>query len=546
MLIRNRMLNYFSTRDRGEVLVLLFAVCLTYLPFLGNPLVFDDISFISSGAAEDIYVNAFDRFNLRWFPYTSLGWTAHVFSDAVPHIFRLGNIFIHAGNVILLFYLLRQLLGVVENQLEHQSSLIRGAWFGALIFALHPVAVYAAGYAVQRSILMATFFTLLMEFAYLRALLTGKGRWLFLTVLAYFLACFSKEHSVLAPSLLFAIHILFRANNIPVATILRRNSLWLCWSAIAAIGVIVLLLSKGVLGVPYEPMAAYIFEQQNQVVSTSTLHLLSALNQAGLFFKYLLLWLLPNPAWLSIDMREHFIFSLSEWQPWAGGLFFIAYGLLALRMLVKGGLKSLFGFALLYPWLQFMVELSSIRVQEPFVLYRSYLWLPGMMLMVPLLLLILPSRRVIVMLSMIVILLLPLSWNRLWVFSDNYRLWNDAATMLPEDNVSGADRIFFNRGQAQATLKNWDGAVADFRRAVALAPRLAPVHYQLGMAYVNIGDGQHALEEFEKSIEINPKDSKHYLGKGLALMNLKQKELAHQQLKISCSMGEQLACMIAD
>ena len=49
-----------------------------------------------------------------------------------------------------------------------------------------------------------------------------------------------------------------------------------------------------------------------------------------------------------------------------------------LRLLLRGGIKGLFGLALLYPWLQ-PVKFPSIRVQEPFVLYRGYLSMPGMM-----------------------------------------------------------------------------------------------------------------------------------------------------------------------
>ena len=74
--------------------------------------------------------------------------------------------------------------------------LVWAAWVGALIFALHPVAVYAVGYVVQRSILMATFFVLVMQLSYLHGLLTGRRRWLVLAAAAYFLAVFSKEHSV--------------------------------------------------------------------------------------------------------------------------------------------------------------------------------------------------------------------------------------------------------------------------------------------------------------------------------------------------------------
>ena len=542
MNFRVTLLDYFRRRDRGWILSLFAAVCLVYLPFLGSDFFFDDLMFF--GEAAKYYATSWFQFDLRWFPYASLGWTAAIFSDLVPHFFHLGNALLHAGNVLLLFYLLRQLLGAVIEQPE-RSTTIWGAWLAALLFAAHPVAVYAVGYVIQRSILMATFFALVMQLSYLRALLTGHKGWLLLAVLAYFLAGFSKEHSVLMPAVLLALHVLLRARSQPAAINLDRRALWLCWSAFAVIGLLLVLRARGVLGAPYEPMAAMMFEQQGQVASTPMLHLLSALTQAGLFFKYLLLWLLPNPAWISIDMREHFIAGLYEWQGWAGGLAFVVYGVVAFRLLKRGAVSSLIGFALLYPWLQFMVELSSIRVQEPFVLYRSYLWMPGMMLLVPLILLKLPSRKTMLVLGMIAMLLLPLAWNRLWVFSDTYRLWNDAALLLPNERVAGADRIFFNRGQAQAAAKEWDEAAADFERVAALSPQLAPVRYQLGTAYLNLDRFQEALTQFDAGIAIDPKDGRQYMGKGLALMRLKQKSQSHEQFKIACEMGEQTACMLA-
>ena len=49
------------------------------------------------------------------------------------------------------------------------------AFFGALIFALHPAAVYAVAYLNQRSTLMATLFTLVMWRLFLEGLIRVYG-----------------------------------------------------------------------------------------------------------------------------------------------------------------------------------------------------------------------------------------------------------------------------------------------------------------------------------------------------------------------------------
>jgi tetratricopeptide (TPR) repeat protein len=535
--IRTKLLNYFRDRDRGAVLSLLAAVCLLYLPFLGNPFVFDDVPFFSGGKALQ-YAHAGFHFDLRWLSYATLGWTAQLFSDVLPHFFRLGNLLIHAANAILLFYFLRQLTAATIDGVK-PSVIARGAWFAALVFAVHPVAVYAAGYVVERSILLATFFSLALLLLYLRGILTGQARWLTLAVLAYFLAVFSKEHSVMMPAVLVALSILLRRKNRA-----SGHALWLSWGAFIAIGVLIILCAKGVLGTPYEPMAAGLLKQQQISGNESALHLLSIFTQAGLYFKYLLLWLLPNPAWMSIDMREPFISSLGAWQGWLGIACFMLYGFAGAVLLLRGGARGLAGFALLYPWLQFVLEFSVIRVQEPFVLYRSYLWMPGLLLLVTLLITKWPDRKIFLALGVVAVIFAAASVNRLWVFADNYRLWNDAALLLTDVHTPGADRIFYNRAQAEEAAGKLDDAIADYKRAVAISPQLAPVQFALGWAYLLADHYQEAITRFDAAMADDPAYASAYYGKALSLSRLGKKEQAAKLMAKSCELKHEMACLI--
>jgi protein O-mannosyl-transferase len=538
MSYRNKLLNYFRQHDRAWMLSLFAAICLVYLPFLGNQFIFDDLNFFT-GDWPDYYAHALFRFDLRWLPFASLGWTYAIFSDELPHVYRIGNVLLHVANAILLFYLMRQLMDAVISKHDNSNVVILGAWLGALFFALNPVAVYAAGYVVERSILMATLFTLLMQLAYVRGLLSGQKRWLVLAVAAYFMAGFSKEHSVMSLAVLAAMTVLLR-DKIQIGA----RTFWLTWGAFIAVALLLILSSKGVIGRPYEVAATAMFEQQGINASSSVLHLMSALTQAGLFFKYLLLWLLPNPAWMSIDMRESFISSLDAWQGWLGTIGFMVYGILGILMLLRTRWLGLLGLALLYPWLQYIVEFSTIRVQEPFVLYRSYLWMPGLTLIMPLLLVKFPGPRTVLALGCIMILLVPLSWNRLWVFADNYRLWNDAAKLLHSDQQSGADRILHNRGMASVAEKKWQAAADDFEGVAVLDPLIPVVRHDLGIMYFNLGRYQDALVQFDKAIALNPEYAKAYFNKGITLKTLKRDDLAMQQIVQSCKLEYAVACVI--
>lgn len=528
---------YFENRNRGWILSLLGAVCALYLPFWGNPIFFDDVNFFIGGVSR-IYGHTGYHLDLRWLPYATLAWTELITGSAVTQLFHLGNLVIHATTVILLFNFLRQLAGSMFP--EQPRVVLWGAWAGALVFAVHPVAVYAAGYIIQRSILMATMFALVTQITFVRGLLTGRAVWFLGSALAYFLAVFSKEHSVMVPVLLVAEMLLLRGRISA-----GRRALATVFTAYLFIGVMVILRQKGVFGLPYEAMATALFGQEGISASGPALHLLSMLTQSGLYFKYLLLWLVPDPAWMSIDMREPFVSSFGMWQGWLGAAAFIAYGVIAVRLLLRGGSRGLLGLAMLYPWLQFILEFSTIRVQEPFVLYRSYLWMPGAMLVFPVLARKWHGKTALFAVVGLSALLVAASANRLWVMADTVRLWNDAVRLLPDNNAPGADRIYYNRGQAYMEHKNLEASVADFRHVVALRPKLPPPHYELGMALLKLGRYQEAGAEFDTVTSLDPKYALGYFGKGLVFFAQHRGEEAIAQMKKGCKLGYWVACWVS-
>ena len=548
MFYHTRILNYFQNRHRGMILALLLVVALVYMPYINNPLFFDDLPFFSSAVSHYKTLHAF--FEPRWLSYASLGWTWQLFTDT-PLPLHLGNLLLHAANTLLVFVLLQQLMalslkkddGHVVRSSFFSSPVNWGAWLGALCFACHPVAVYAVGYVMQRSTLMATLFVLGMQLAYLRGLISPQKpqqyAHLTLAMLFYFFAVSSKEHSLMTPALLAAITLLFKPHIRP-----NWRALIITWLSFIAIAFLITLRAKGVFATAYEHDSTALFAQHG-ISTTENVHVLSIVTQAGLFFKYLFLWLVPNPAWMSIDMREPFTSTVGTWQTWLKLGSFMAYGAIALKLLLKRGKVGLLGFALLYPWLLFFIEFTSVRVQEPFVLYRSYLWAPGLLLLMPLALDYLPKRKtVIALLTVMILAMIPLAWNRLWVFADGYRLWNDAAVLLKNDFVPGAARIFYNRGNAELNAKKPKEAIADFKRVLAIDPTIYQAHENLGSAYLAIGQFALGLESYNKSIALNPKNGSAYFGKAFALKRLNNKAGAVEALTQSCELKNVSACLI--
>ena len=519
---------------------LLLSVVALYAGSLSAPFVFDDFSFFSNQAEFSKYRDGFS-FELRWLPYASLAWTADWLGFDRSWL-RLGNVLLHAANAVALYFLLLRLFRVTlagEDATDgKQSSLNWFALFGAMLFALHPVAVYGVAYLIQRSTLMATLFMLLMLLAYLEGLFRDSWRWMLVAALCYFFAVFSKEHSIAAPGVALAMTLLVRK---PSMALFRLVAPYYVIATLVAVSVVwITLSSKGVLGVAYEPNAGDMLKQGAKLQGLTelpNLHALSILTQCWLFFKYLWLWLVPNPAWMSVDMREPFAASGFGWHT-LGLVGDLGYFCGALWLLLKRGRWGLLGFALLFPWILFLTEWSTVRIQEPFVLYRSYLWMPGLFAVLPLAFGRLAPIKAYFVLGLVCVLLVPLTLNRVDTFSSKLKLWDDAEKLVRgKTNLPGIERIYINRGNKLFQLKRYEEAIADFSKALSEYPDDDLVYASRAKAYYFRGEYQLSLNDYERAIAMNPTSKRLYYDRALVYRALGDFAAAQDDLKKSCELG---------
>ncbi|MEW6313703.1 MAG: tetratricopeptide repeat protein [Pseudomonadota bacterium] len=510
------------------------AVFILYSGSLSYPIVFDDIYFFIDPKTAYGYGDSFFHFSLRWLPYASLGWTANIFGlDLIS--FRLGNLFLHVVTTLLLFVFLRRLFDTAKLPTDGLSSNWL-AFFGALIFSLHPAAVYGVAYLIQRTILMATLFVLLMLLAYWRGLERNQTRWLVAAALFYFLAVFSKEHSIMAPALALVLTLLLRTPSVA----LFKQVAWF-YVLSAAIGLLVVLKLRGVLGAPYEMFGPEMLKRMAEaqgMVEIEHAHILSVITQSAFFFKYLLLWLIPNPAWMSVDMREPFAVSWWSWPHTIGFIAFWIYPLIAGWLLLQRGIKGLWGLALLFPWVLFFTEFASIRIQEPFVLYRSYLWMAGLVIVFPLLFIRVQAKRAAIGLGLISVLMVPLAWNRLTTFSHPLLLWDDAATLVEgKPYQPGMERIFHNRGIMLSKTKLKQEAIDDYTTAINMKPDYSYAYSDRGAMYYEMKRFAEALQDFDTAITLNPTYPNPYQGRGLVYVELGDRAKAMEDFRKSCELG---------
>ena len=528
------------------LLALCLPVMLLYGPFLWNPVVFDDIYFFD-GSVHKQYLDKLFSFDLRWLSYATLEWT-HALLGLDLIWFRLGNLALHLATSVILFLFLRRLFERVIPDNGGNNSPLSPQWlafFGALIFALHPASVYAVAYLVQRSTLMATLFALLTWRFFLEGLIRENQRWLLASAASYFLAVFSKEHAIMTPAVTVAL--LFLVNNQPSRQYLTL--IWPTWLLYGLIGGFVMFQIKArhiILGQAYEPIAVNYMPLLEADSLKRMAYPLSVLNQCMLFFKYLWIWIAPSPAWMSVDMPQTFSLSIWSWPRMAGLAGFIVYPIIALRLLLQRGVKGLLGFALLCPWLLFATELSVIKIQESFVLYRSYLWMAGSFAALPFLCQKLSAKQAAITLTFVALLMMPLSWLRLTTFSHPLLLWDDAAQLLENDqeNRPGIDRILYNRGTELIKVKHYAEAIEDLNKVIGLKGYYLGYAYQnRGSAYLESGQYLLALNDINKAIALlSTNKARLYLGKARALEGLNDSSAAVQAYQQACSEGLATAC----
>jgi hypothetical protein len=530
--------------------VLALAVVLVYGQFLWSPVVFDDINFFD-GTIHSDYLGKFFSFDLRWLPYASFEWTRSLLGlDLIW--FHLGNLFLHIANCLVLFWFFRRLFQLVLGSVTSSNlpadtvmplSPSALAFGGALIFALHPAAVYGVAYLSQRSTLMASFFMLLMWSLFLEGLVRKSVYLLIASTIAYGLAVLSKEHAIMAPAVMIALMFLLEAPSRPL---FKRVLPSFVLYGLIAIFIVYQVKAKHVLGGAYEMFGTDMLDrlhQQDPGFERGLAYPLSVLTQLYLFFKYLLVWIVPSPSWMSVDMVEYFFTRIFSWQSAAALIGFLGYFSIAVYCLLQRGKKGLFGFALLCPWLLFFTEFSTVRIQESFVIYRSYLWMLGLLAAMPFLFQKVSAKQAVAILIVIVFSILPLTWLRLTTFTHPLLLWDDAARLVEaKEDRPGVERIYYNRGTIFMTVKLYPEAIADFNKAISIYPEYSYAYSNRAAIYLTIGQYQQALDDFTKAIVLNPRNFRSYHGRANVYEKLNNPNAARLDYKESCLRGGTHSC----
>ena len=523
--------------DRVAAGAVVLAALAVYLPYLKNPLVFDDASFFYGGS---FYVAAVApwEYGLRGLSYFTLAFVEVIFGQMWAH--RLVGCVLHAFCAYALFLFVRDLLHDASPQGAASPGAADPRWIAliaALAFTVHPVAVYGAGYLVQRSGLLALLFSLLCLRAFRRGLLDNDVSAILAATAFYVLAVLSKEHALLLPLAAAPLAIaIARLHGVSVA---RGSAYFLAMCVPVAI--LILMEKSHFVAAAYEPHLAELRGElfaPPEFASGFQRWLASASTQANLFFKYALLWFWPDTGQMAIDLRVDVGNAPSGVLPWLRLAAFAATGLCGLAVLTCAGrAATVAAFAALYAWSMFLVEMGAVRFQEPFVLYRSYLWAPGYAILFALLLQRVRLRWAIGVAGVTLPLLVLGAYNRLDTFRSSLALWNDAVSALPYAEINGARRIYYNRGRALYMSGRYAEALQDAEMAVRLAPNSAPMRIARGAALLELGRLPEAASDFEAASRLAPDEQRAHILLARTLELLDQPARADETVRRAESLG---------
>lgn len=512
-------------------------------PFLNSPLFFDDQYFFVEGVAERFLEDGFKLYP-RWWVHETLALTYVDFSHKVFWL-RLGNTLLHFSVACALAVFIRDLLCSVDIRPGLAVGIDMAVALTAVLFLMHPLATMTHGYLIQRTILCATLFSLFSLIAFWRGMLGGK-LWMLLSCVFFALAIYAKEHVVMLPFVAVLLVVLRLRSGSRAGFSWRQAVLPLLIQGVIAAFVVLQL--KSLIGTPYEINVGEVLEGQVDV-DQALLYPLSVLNQIGLFFRYLGLWILPLPTLISVDIRVPFNAELFSASNVLAVLLFFSYLSIGSLLLLRGRILGLVGFSMLAPAVLYCTELSTVRFQEPFVLYRSYLWATFLFIPVALLFRSVNRRLAIILGVAFLVFFTAMSFLRLKTYSHPVFVWQEAADVFERVEggaVLGGYRIYYNLGTELMGLGFIDSSISAFTRAIELKPNYGWSWNNRGSAYLSKGDYSAAKTDFEMAVKYLPGDAKPWLGVVAVLAATNNREELVRAQNILCILDGSSDCEAMD
>ncbi|PWT81525.1 MAG: hypothetical protein C5B58_09755 [Acidobacteria bacterium] len=521
-------------RDWFLGLVLILFVILAYTPVWKAGFVWDDENILTAnpcivgplGLKEIWTTSAADVCPLTLTTF----WAEHAFWGLNPLPYHVVNVLLHGLSAVVLW---RALL----------SLRIQGAWLGAALWALHPVAVESVAWITEMKNTESGLFFLLSILFFVRWLrtkdLTGRtgGRWSYaLSLLFAALAMAAKSSTVILPVVLCLCawwiegrwHWRNLAKTIPIFLMAMAASALSIWT------------QRLQLATVTDPQWARTWPQRLATAGDAVWFYLGKLLWPHPLIANYPRWRIDAGQWVSCLPLLTVIVTLSIFwlrrAPWSRACFF-AFAYFTVALLPALGLIDayIFQYSFVFDHFQYLASIG------PLALIGTAL--------VRLLNFIVPRRAWLQSaLGAGLLLIIGLaSWQHTRVYESEEALWTDTLSTNPDSwmaynnlgnallrrgqlgdaitHYEKALEVYPNHIQARSNLGvalfqngRVDDAAAQLQKAVEINPKYPEAHNNLGNALVQKGQLDEAIIEFEKAVEINPNYAQAHGNLGNALI----------------------------
>lgn len=442
--------------------ILTALILLTYSNALNNAFVSDDIAEIvknpNIGEISNILSRPFGFIRLIFY-YLAL----HI-GGLHPFGFRLINVFLHIGNVLLIFAILSRLYNK------------KVAILTASIFAIHPLLsesitwISGGGYAQYSFFFLASFLFYILS--------KDIRKYYFLSIL-FFLFSF-MSHPVM-PASLVLIYPLFEYcfGNF------KKN--WLKAFPFALLVIAYVLINLSAL--PQRAATLQNTHYQERGMDNPLIQIPVAITN------YLQLLVVPKDLTL-----YHSELAYSNFEFILRAVITLAFFIVTILSIKKS--KSLFF------WLSFFT-ITLLPTLTPFrfnwIVAERYVYLGSLGLFVVFVLILewlSKKYRYSLDYTIVVLLLLilmPITMIRNWEWSSEDTLWVATGRTSPSsaENHNNLGDVYGRQGNKEAAIK-------EFQTAILLKPNYADAYHNLSNAYVEVGMKKEALQGYEKAAQLNP------------------------------------------
>ena len=501
-------MSIFDLLRRGNVILLcllLFGLMFwVFLPSLhGDFIDIDDGVFVIRNTHIDLTLaNVAWAFchtpSVHWLPLTL--WSLmldHQLYGLKPWGYHLTNVLLHAVNTVLLFLVLRRMLGLRSEKSIGAAAPQAGATWRSLMvaafFGLHPLRVESVAWISERKDVLSVTFWMLTLWAYVRyveksKVQSPKSKVLYgLTLLFFALSLMSKPMVVTLPCVLLLLDYwpLERWQRKNLRGLLVEKAPFFLLSAIGSAVTYVILRNSGVLSFTFTGLSLpFGARLENALVSYGRYlgKLFWPVNLCA-FYPYPDHWpmqtillaglLIPGLSVLAFVLRRQRPYLLTGWLWYLGTL-------VPVIGLAQAGDESMADRYSYIPSIGILMILAWGTCQVTRGWHSQSIGLGAVG-------------------GVLALVCIGMTRHQIGYWKDEVSLWRHAVAVT-ENNYQAHNRL----GRALSSQKRYAEAAREFQEAARLNPGLAEVYYSLGHISSSLGRVAEAVVYYQRALAVRP------------------------------------------